>query len=144
MRSPGGSPEVIGTGGSPALRVLGISRSLRCRLLGDPAVPLYEIETNAHIMIAWASDDAAAQAMANESYPGEELLRVHRRPRDVWVVSKKLLGISGPTDPCSIARNCLAKARGDKLHAIRLYMHETGSDLKQATKAVESNMTLGW
>jgi Family of unknown function (DUF6793) len=107
-------------------------------------LPLYEIETNAHIMIAWADGDAAARSLANENYPGEELLRVHKRPRDVWVISKKLLGLTGPSDPCTIARDCLAKARGDKLHAIRLYMHETGVDLKGATKAVESNMAIGW
>jgi hypothetical protein len=107
-------------------------------------VPLYEIETNAHIMIAWADNDSAAQRLATENYPGEELLRVHKRPRDVWVISKKLLGLSGPSDPCAIARDCLAKARGDKLHAIRLYMHETGGDLKGATKAIESNMAIGW
>ncbi len=107
-------------------------------------MPLFEIETNAHIMIAWANDESEARAMANQNYPGEELLRVHKRPRDVWVISKKLLGIAGLSDPCAVARDCLAKARGDKLHAIRLYMHETGSDLKGATKAVESNMAIGW
>ena len=107
-------------------------------------MPLYEIETNAHIMIAWAADDAAARAMASDNYPQEELLRIHVRPRDVWVISKKLLGITSPTDPCAIARDCLAKASGDKLHAIRLYMHETGADLKGATKAIESNMAIGW
>ena len=36
----------------------------------DLTLPLYEIETNAHIMIAWAADDAAARAMATENYPG--------------------------------------------------------------------------
>ena len=33
---------------------------------------------------------------------------------------------------------------GDKVHAIRLYMHETGADLEQAQKAIESNMVMGW
>ena len=36
------------------------------------------------------------------------------------------------------------KAEGDKVHAIRLYMHETGADLEQARKAIESNMVMGW
>ena len=107
-------------------------------------MPLYEIETNAHIMIAWAADETVARAIANDNYPGEEPMRVHKRPRDVWVISKKLMGITGLTDPCAIARDCLAKARGDKLHAIRLYMHETGTDLKGSTKAIESNMAIGW
>ena len=107
-------------------------------------MPLFEIETSAHIMIAWAADESEARSMATRNYPGEDLLRVHKRPRDVWVISKKLMGIQGPTYPCSVARDCLSKAQGDKLHAIRLYMHETGTDLKGATKAIESNMTIGW
>jgi hypothetical protein len=47
-------------------------------------------------------------------------------------------------DICSIARDCLAKSSGDKVHAIRLYMHETGSDLEKARKVIESNMVMGW
>jgi len=38
----------------------------------------------------------------------------------------------------------VAKSSGDKVHAIRLYMHETGSDLKRAQRAIESNMVMGW
>ena len=60
------------------------------------------------------------------------------------MISKKLLGIQGDTDPCTIARDCLAKAAGDKLHAVRLYMQQTGTDLDGARKAVESNMSRGW
>ena len=40
--------------------------------------------------------------------------------------------------------NDAPKASGDKVHAIRLYMHETGDDLEQARKAIESNMVMGW
>ena len=40
--------------------------------------------------------------------------------------------------------HCLAKASGDKVHAIRLYMQETGTDLEQARKSIESNMVMGW
>jgi hypothetical protein len=69
-----------------------------------------------------------------------------KRPRDTWVISKGALGLTGSssTDPCNVARDCLAKAAGDKVHAIRLYMHETGSDLEHARKAIESNMVMGW
>ena len=69
-----------------------------------------------------------------------------KRPRDTWVISKAALGIStkGKLDPCSTARECLAKAEGDKVHAIRLFMHEKGVDLDQARKAIESNMVMGW
>ena len=42
------------------------------------------------------------------------------------------------------ARDCLAKAAGDKLHAIRLYMQHTGADLERSRKAIESNMVMGW
>lgn len=107
-------------------------------------MPLFEIETNAHIMIGWAADEAGAKAFAKEHYPEEEVTRLTKRPRDVWVISKRLLGIEGNVDPCDTARDCLAKAAGDKVHAIRLYMHETGSDLHEAQKAIETNMSLGW
>jgi len=72
------------------------------------------------------------------------LMRLTKRPRDTWVISKSALGISGKMDPCHTARDCLSKAEGDKVHAIRLYMHETGSDLEQARKVIESNMVMGW
>jgi hypothetical protein len=107
-------------------------------------MPLYEIETDMHIMITWAADDNAAKAKVHEAYPEENVVRLTRRPRDSWVISKGLLGISGPTDPCDTARDCLSKAAGDKVNAIRLYMHETGSDLEHARKAIESNMVMGW
>ncbi|GAB4149745.1 MAG: hypothetical protein Tsb009_24170 [Planctomycetaceae bacterium] len=105
---------------------------------------LYEIETNDHIMVGWAESQEEAQGIAAEHYPGEEVLRITKRPRDIWVISKNLLGIKGVTDPCDTARECLNKARGDKLHAIRLYKMETGVDLHDAQKAIETNMSLGW
>ena len=105
---------------------------------------LFEIETNAHIMIGWAESHESAEAIAKKYYPEEDVVRVTRRPRDIWVISKRLLGISGTTDPCDTARDCLARAAGDKVHAIRLYMHETGSDLERARKVIESNMVMGW
>ena len=73
-----------------------------------------------------------------EHYPNEEIIRVSHRPRDAWVISKQLLGIQGPPDVCStVARDCLSKAQGDKLHAVRLYMQATGSDLDGARKVIE-------
>ncbi len=106
---------------------------------------LYEIETNAHIMIGWADSRGSAEQIASENYPEEEIQRVTKRPRDVWVISKRLMGIEGSsTDPCDTARDCLARAAGDKVHAIRLYMLDTGVDLQEAQKAIESNMSLGW
>lgn len=105
---------------------------------------LYEIETNNHIMIAWADSREAAQAVARRYYPEDDVVRITRRPRDVWVISKRLLGIKGNADPCDIARDCLARASGDKVHAIRLFMLDTGCDLHEAQRAVETNMSLGW
>ena len=108
-------------------------------------MPLFEVETNAHIIITWAKDEELATQVAKESYPSEDILRMTKRPRDSWVISKGVLGITGEkADPCTVARDCLAKAAGDKVHAIRLYMHETGTDLEQARKVVESNMVMGW
>ena len=105
---------------------------------------LYEVETTSHIMLACVADEAAARAFAETNYPAEAILRVTHRPRDAWVISKNLLGLTGKVDPCTTARDCLARAAGDKLHAVRLYMQQTGSDLEGARKVIESNMTLGW
>jgi hypothetical protein len=108
-------------------------------------MPLFEIETSAHIIISWAADEAAASAVVEDAYPGERIVRLTRRPRDTWVISKSALGLTDSRgDLCNTARECLSKAQGDKLHAIRLYMHETGDDLDRARKVIESNMVMGW
>lgn len=110
----------------------------------ESVMPLFELETEAHIIITWAENEESARVVADESYPGEKILRLTKRPRDSWVISKGVLGITMDVDPCGIARDCLAKAAGDKVHAIRLYMSETGNDLEQSRRAIESNMVMGW
>ena len=107
-------------------------------------MPLFEVETENHILITWAKDGDAASAVVSDAYPQEHVMRLTKRPRDTWVISKSALGISGQMDPCHTARDCLSKSQGDKIHAIRLYMHETGVDLEQARKIIESNMVMGW
>jgi hypothetical protein len=107
-------------------------------------MPLFEVETEGHIIITWASDEDSATGVVNEAYPSERVTRLTKRPRDTWVISKSALGINGRIDPCNTARDCLSKAAGDKVHAIRLYMHETGTDLERARKVIESNMVMGW
>ncbi|MEN0109338.1 MAG: DUF6793 family protein [Planctomycetota bacterium] len=107
-------------------------------------MPLFEVETRGHIMITWAEDADAARVAVAQSYDGEEILRLTKRPRDTWVISKAALGIETSMDPCSDARDCLDRAAGDKLHAIRLYMADKGVDLDQARKVIESNMVMGW
>jgi len=108
-------------------------------------MPLFEVETTSHIMIACVEDETAARGFAHQNYPQEEVVRVSHRPRDAWVISKNLLGIASKSgDPCTKARDCLSKAQGDKLHAVRLYMQQTGTDLEGARKVIESNMALGW
>ena len=57
-------------------------------------MPLYEVETTSHIMIACVADESTARSFAAANYPQEEIIRVTHRPRDAWVISKKLLGIS--------------------------------------------------
>ena len=108
-------------------------------------MPLFEVETSGHIIISWAADEAAAAAVVEQAYPGESIMRLTRRPRDTWVISKSALGLTDSRiNPCDTARDCLARASGDKLHAIRLYMQETGDDLDRARKVIESNMVMGW
>jgi len=71
-------------------------------------------------------------------------VRLTKRPRDIWVISKGMLGVKGSAEPNDMARDCLSRAKGDKLHAIRLYMLDTGVDLHDAQRAIETNMSLGW
>ncbi len=108
-------------------------------------MPLFEVETDAHIIITWADHENAARDVVTQAYPQDSVIRMTKRPRDTWVISKGALGLtSSEVDPCGVARDCLAKAAGDKVHAIRLYMHETGTDLERARKVIESNMVMGW
>jgi len=107
-------------------------------------MPLFEVETDAHIIITWASDENSARGVVIDAYPSDRVIRMTKRPRDTWVISKAALGLNGRVDICNTARDCLAKAHGDKVHAIRLYMHETGTDLERARKVIESNMVMGW
>jgi len=107
-------------------------------------MPLFEVETESHIIITWADSEDSATSVANDSYPEEGIVRLTKRPRDSWVISKGVLGLTEKADPCGVARDCLAKASGDKVHAIRLYMSETGNDLEQSRRVIESNMVMGW
>lgn len=122
----------------------GAAHSDRLALQGFASMPLFEIETEAHIMIGWASSLEQAEHMAQKYYPDERVLRITRRPRDIWVISKRLLGLEGKSRPCDVARDCLSRASGDKLHAIRLYMLDTGADLAEAQRVIEANMSIGW
>ncbi len=108
-------------------------------------MPLFEVETDAHIIITWAQDENAAREVLSEAYPSDHIVRLTKRPRDTWVISKGALGLTGKTvDICGVARDCLSKSAGDKVHAIRLYMSETGTDLDKARRVIESNMVMGW
>ena len=82
----------------------------------------------------------AARAFAAKHYPFEEIMRVSHRPRDAWVISKKLLGIQDRGRSCPIGSRVPVEVQGDKLHAVRLYMQSTGSDLDGVRKVIESNM----
>ena len=108
-------------------------------------MPLFEIETESHIIITWAEHEDAAKGVVYVAYPSDEVVRLTKRPRDTWVISKGALGLTDRTlDPCTVARDCLSRSAGDKVNAIRLYRMETGSDLEHARKAIESNMVMGW
>lgn len=51
-------------------------------------MPLFEVETENHILITWAKDGDAASAVVSEAYPQESVMRLTKRPRDTWVISK--------------------------------------------------------
>ncbi len=108
-------------------------------------MPLYEVETDSHIIITWAQDENAARDVLADAYPNDRIVRLTKRPRDTWVISKGALGLTDHSiDICTVARDCLSKSAGDKVHAIRLYMGETGTDLDKARRIIESNMVMGW
>ena len=108
-------------------------------------MPLFEVETDAHVIITWAEDESAARDVVMDAYPHDEVSRLTKRPRDTWVISKAALGLTETSlDPCTVARDCLSRSAGDKVNAIRLYRMETGRDLEHARKAIESNMVMGW
>ncbi len=107
-------------------------------------MPLFEVETTSHIMIACVADEPTAR-----EFRGRQLSERGDHPGDAS--SARRLGdfqeaaghpVAGRSVP--VARDCLSKAAGDKLHAMRLYMQTTGSDLEGARKVIESNMVLGW
>ena len=62
-------------------------------------MPLFEVETTSHIMIACAENESTARSFAATYYPVEEIIRVSHRPRDAWVISKKLLGVAARGRP---------------------------------------------
>ena len=74
-------------------------------------MPLFEVETTAHIMIACVDDESSARRFAEANYPQEQILRISHRPRDVWVISKNLLGITDKLDPCAVARAAWRRGR---------------------------------
>lgn len=108
-------------------------------------MPLFEVETDSHIIITWAAGEEAAKEVVSDAYPTDRVVRMTKRPRDTWVISKGALGLTDHSiDICTVARDCLSKSAGDKVHAIRLYMSETGTDLDKARRVIESNMVMGW
>ena len=60
-------------------------------------MPLFEVETDCHIIITWASDEDAASTVVNEAYPTERVIRMTKRPRDTWVISKSCLLYTSPS-----------------------------------------------
>ena len=67
-------------------------------------MPLFEVETEGHIIITWAEDESAAENLVQDTYGTEPITRLTKRPRDTWVISKSALGITDSTNPCTVAR----------------------------------------
>ncbi len=107
-------------------------------------MPLFEVETEWHIIITWASDDSAATRVVSEAYPSEKIYA--NEPNALAIrgsFRSRLLASPAPLMSAHTARDCLSKAAGDKVHAIRLYMHETGTDLERS-RAKSSKATWSW
>ena len=60
-------------------------------------MPLFEVETDAHIIITWAGNEEAARHVLADAYPRDRVIRMTKRPRDTWVISKGALGLTGAT-----------------------------------------------
>ena len=89
-------------------------------------MPLFEVETDAHIIITWASNEDAAARVVSEAYPQEKVIRLTKRPRDTWVISKGVLGITGQkTDPCTVARDCLVTVETHRYSVPAAYVGQT-------------------
>jgi hypothetical protein len=62
-------------------------------------MPLFEIETHSHIVIAYAQDEEGARGVLYEYYPSEETIRITKRPRDAWLSRSRLLESIRRTTP---------------------------------------------
>ncbi len=87
--------------------------------LKGSVMPLFEIETEAHIMIGWASSLEQAEHIAAKHYPEEKILRITRRPATCGSFPKACWGwvkSSGPAmspataSPAPPATNCTPSA----------------------------------
>ena len=109
-------------------------------------MPLFEIETDAHIIITWADDESGAREVVLGCVPPRRCHPAHQTPAGhLGDQQRCALGLTDKNlDPCMVARECLNRSAGDKVNAIRLYRMETGSDLEHARKMIESNMVMGW
>jgi len=87
-----------------------------------------EIETESHISHRAADQDAAAATVHDESHG--KPLRITKRPRDTWVISKGALGIASTATSATRRENC-CQSHGDKVPPFASYMHETGTDLER-------------
>ena len=97
-------------------------------------MPLFEVETTSHIMIACVADDKAARDFATTHYPSEEIMRVTHRPRDAWVISKTLLGIQSEGDPCRSPAIACRRPRGTSCMPCASTCNRRGRDLDGAAR----------
>ena len=107
-------------------------------------MPLFEIETNAHIIITWAADDSAAEVVVQEKYPQDQVIRLTKRPRDTWVISKAALGLTRASfDPCATAGIAWKKLPATKSTPFGSTCMRPARTWNMR-KVIESNMVMGW
>ena len=64
-------------------------------------MPLFEVETEAHIIITWAESEAEAKTIAMEAYPGEDIRRLNEcifGEGDLYCSAWNLLALAGIGD----------------------------------------------
>ena len=106
-------------------------------------MPLFEVETNAHIIITWADDEAAAKHVLADAYPRDNVIRMTKRPRNTWVISKGALGLTSQNpDPATWPATAWPKRQATK--CTRFGSTCTKRDRIWNTRGKPSNRTWSW
>ena len=86
-------------------------------------MPLFEVETDAHIIITWADNEEAAARVLQDAYPGDRVIRpvfgrAERFARTIDLVADPVLGLTDACDDVAEAKLAVAIAIGCVVHGL--------------------------